>query len=319
MGGKFIISLDFEKYWGMIDVIGLDGYKGNLDNVDDVVRGLLDKFKEYDIHATWGVVGFLFHNSKEELIKKMPKDIEFYSDHSLNPYNYIKDNELDERYHFANKLIKDISSTPNQEIASHTYSHYYCFEEGQDEKNFIEDIELFKSVCEDNDCNASTIIFPRNQDKPEYNTILQKYGINAYRGNEENFIYDPEDKKGSIMVNRGLRLMDRYINITGHNTYKIDKSAAMYNVKSSRFLAPYMKKLDILEGLRKRRIKNAMTYAAKNDEVFHMWWHPHNFGMNTIKNMNFLEDILKHYTYLKEEYGMKSLNIREAVNEVEVN
>ena len=30
--------------------------------------------------------------------------------------------------------------------------------------------------------------------------------------------------------------------------------------------------------LKMKRIKAQMTYAAKNDKLFHLWWHPHNFG-----------------------------------------
>lgn len=45
MSGKLVISLDFEKYWGMRDHQSIDDYRENLDNVDEVVVRLLEFFK----------------------------------------------------------------------------------------------------------------------------------------------------------------------------------------------------------------------------------------------------------------------------------
>lgn len=54
-----------------------------------------------------------------------------------------------------------------------------------------------------------------------------------------------------------------------------------------------------------------MTHAAKNKKLFHLWWHPHNFGMNTTQNFDFLNKIIVHYQKLYEQYGMVSMNMRE--------
>jgi len=66
-----------------------------------------------------------------------------------------------------------------------------------------------------------------------------------------------------------------------------------------------------LDTLRLKRIKESMTYAAKNSELFHLWWHPHNFGTFTQENLNFLENILKHYKQLEAEYGFETLTMSE--------
>ena len=59
MKGKLVISLDFEKYWGMRDYKSLKDCQENLEKVDKICSTLLDIFKQYDIHATWATVGFL--------------------------------------------------------------------------------------------------------------------------------------------------------------------------------------------------------------------------------------------------------------------
>ena len=49
-----------------------------------------------------------------------------------------------------------------------------------------------------------------------------------------------------------------------------------------------------------------MDYAAKNNEIFHLWWHPHNFGRNQKENFIALRKILSHYAFLNKTYGFKS-------------
>jgi hypothetical protein len=66
-----------------------------------------------------------------------------------------------------------------------------------------------------------------------------------------------------------------------------------------------------LDWLRFRRIKGQMLHAAKKGEIFHLWWHPHNFGMHTKENLAFLTKILEYYAKLQEKYEMQSLNMEE--------
>ena len=59
-----------------------------------------------------------------------------------------------------------------------------------------------------------------------------------------------------------------------------------------------------------------MTQAAKAGEIYHLWWHPHNFGWHPKENLKDLEQILQHYQYLHEEYGMQSLTMGELADVV---
>jgi len=106
--------------------------------------------------------------------------------------------------------------------------------------------------------------------------------------------------------------MDAYINITGYHCYNYEfiKKEFPYNIPSSRFLRSYNKKFSFLEGLKIRRIKKAMTHAAKKKMVYHLWWHPHNFGRNTQENIKMLDLILNHYFYLNKLYGFESVTMQ---------
>src|SRR3546814_17919027 len=83
------------------------------------------------------------------------------------------------------------------------------------------------------------------------------------------------------------------------------------NVRSSRFLRPYKPGLKSLEEMRLSRICRAMRQAAISGSVFHLWWHPHNFGADIAENLAFLRRILESYRQLEDEYGMTSATIPE--------
>ena len=43
-----------------------------------------------------------------------------------------------------------------------------------------------------------------------------------------------------------------------------------------------------------------MEAAARTSTTFHLWWHPHNFGARTEKNLDVLRVILRTFQELNE-------------------
>ena len=75
---------------------------------------------------------------------------------------------------------------------------------------------------------------------------------------------------------------------------------------------PIRRPLQLLEGLKLARIKGQMRHAAKHNLTFHLWWHPHNIGVNTEAHLRQLEEIFDYFAKMQEKYGMESLNMAEA-------
>ena len=113
-------------------------------------------------------------------------------------------------------------------------------------------------------------------------------------------------------------MIDSYINVSGHNCYSGEylKSRFPVDIPSSRLLRPYSPALAILEPLRLMRIKRGMTYAAKNNLTYHLWWHPHNFGIHQYKNFAVLEEILKHHKKLHLKYNFQSVTMSKLAENV---
>jgi hypothetical protein len=59
-----------------------------------------------------------------------------------------------------------------------------------------------------------------------------------------------------------------------------------------------------------------MTYAAIHGLTYHLWWHPHNFGINMTENFSFLEKILSHYSELNKQYHFQSMSMSEVSKEL---
>lgn len=323
--GYFVASLDFEMMWGVRDIgkEKLESYRENLLGVRQVIPKTLALFQKYEIRGTFAVVGFLFFKSKQEMIADTPILLPKYRNNNLSPYG---DNVLDEvensytknSVYFAPDLIKLIQDNPAQEIGTHTYSHYYCLEEGQTVDDFKCDLNKAIEVAAENGVKVTSIIFPRNQFNENYLQVCKEAGIITFRNNEQAWFYQARNEQEESKVRRAFRLMDSYINLSGHNCVddRIMASSFPIKIPSSRFLRPYSSKLKFLNRFQMRRIKKGMTYAAKNKLVYHLWWHPHNFGIDQNENFAYLEEILAHYKFLNQRYNFTSITMSDLAKKI---
>lgn len=316
--GHLVISLDFELFWGVFDVRTLESYQSQLEKVSEIVPRLLALSDTYNIHLTFATVGFLFAKNKEEIIQYSPKTKPSYSNSNFSPYrllNTIGKNETEDVYHYATSLVEKIQQNGNHEIGSHTFCHYYCNETGQTAAQFEADLLASIQIAKQQDISIKSIVFPRNQINETYIKICAKHGILSYRGTENHWMYNTHNTVHLANTkNRIFRLLDTYLNISGHNTHDLELQDGVVNIPSSRFLRTYSKKLSFLENQKIKRIKRGMTDAAKHKQVYHLWFHPHNFGENTEQNFSALEELFLHYKTLESSYGFQSKTMTSLAN-----
>ena len=150
MDGTLIVSLDFELFWGMLDVCPLEEYQDHVLGGRAAIPELLRLFTKYDIHATWATVGFLFARDGQEASSYFPDKslLPTYKDCRQDPYGYMAGREGTEGDCFYGpELIRQVAQTPGQEIGSHTFSHYYCRAQGQTPAQFAADIQAAKAIA----------------------------------------------------------------------------------------------------------------------------------------------------------------------------
>ncbi|NBD24212.1 polysaccharide deacetylase family protein [Paenibacillus glycinis] len=315
--GVFVISLDFELFWGVRDIYKLAHYKRKLSLERKIVPQMLELFSKNGIHASWATVGLLFFYTKDEMLESLPSSLPDYSDSNLSPYRQIKDvvgqNEQDDPYHFAPSLIRLIQETNDQRVSTHTFSHYYCKEDGQRQEEFSEDLRAAVSIADKRGIPIESIVFPRNQINPAYLQEIHRHGIMAYRGNQPHWLYRNGYSTNDPLYLRAFRLLDTYFNFSGHHVYALDMQdkSLPVNVPASHFFRPYSRKLRWIERFRLRRILKSMTEAAKTNTMYHLWWHPYNLADDPVPNMSALMKIINHYRDLNRKYGMVSMNMEE--------
>ena len=318
--GCLIVSLDFEMMWGVIDIATPDDYgKTNVRQVSEVIHRMVELFEKYSVNATFASVGMLMLDGVQKVKELMPNLQPTYRNNKLSPYSNgyldeIKGNDVG--LYFAPKLIEYLRLSKNVELGTHTFCHYYCYEAGQTLEQFEADLKTAILVARGIGLSMKSIIFPKNQVSKDYLKVCAKYGIESYCGNPDKFFNKPKSSFDAIKNKIG-RLLDAYINIGGRTSYplsSIDVTEMPMNIKASRMFRPYMKNLSFFEPLRIRRIKREMVMAAKHGEIYHLWWHPHNFGADMEQNFANLKKVLECYRICHEKYGMASMTMNELTN-----
>lgn len=308
--GTLVISLDFELVWGIFDHIQINDKVAYFDNTLSAIPLMLELFANNNINVTWATVGMLFNENWEEWNVNIPGVLPSYENANLNPYQYGLQHQKSglDRFFFAPNLIKEIQNVKGQEIATHTYSHYYCLEKGQTIEQFDADIGQAVKMAKKFKVDLNSLVFPRNQYNNNYLDICAKHDIETIRTNPNVWYWDTT--KPETLFSKLARTGDAYLPI-GKKTYaKSLAKAEVVGQQASRFLRP-QNRFSFLNSTRLARIKNEIVQAAKNGEVYHLWWHPHNFGIATDEAIKTLKAIITVFNHCKDEYGMESHSMKE--------
>src|SRR3979411_1425968 len=197
--GTFVISLDFELLWGVRDKRTIADYGANVRGVRDVIPALLDLYAERDIACTWATVGLLFFGTNEAMLPALPARKTDYANPLTSPYPYLAEVGADEErdpYYYGLSLIRRILGYPAQEIGTHTFSHFYCLEEGGSAEAFRAHSEAAAAAPAHLGVNLASIVFPRNQVSPAHVAVSREFGLRAFRGNERVWFHRARPDRG---------------------------------------------------------------------------------------------------------------------------
>ncbi|SFB59954.1 polysaccharide deacetylase family protein [Algoriphagus aquimarinus] len=320
--GSFTISLDFELLWGIFDKIGT-GYKPSYFlNTRQIVPIMLEKFAAANIQATWATVGMLFAENEEEWRAYSPEFLPSYRDRKYSAYEWVKKNGIRPEVHFAPELIQQVIDTPGQELGSHTYAHYYTLMRGQSPEQFREDLKATQRISQDKfGVSLESLVFPRNHINELYLSVCLEEGYKYVRGNPRNWFW--QETQHENLSKKIFRSADCFFQVGAKTSYLLAEVQEFAGepliIPASRILRPQQQHNMLMNKSRMARIKGEMEYAAKHGEVYHLWWHPHNFGASPESSLAELDELITHFTRLHDEYGMVSMNMRSLGEQVRKN
>jgi hypothetical protein len=260
----------------------------------------------------------LLCENRAELLATLPARQPSYVHRALSPYDALSEVGEDERadpFHFAPSLARRIGETPHQEIGTHTFSHYYCVEDGQTEAEFRADLEAAAAITHRRfGTTPRSLVFPRNQANPAYLGACRALGVAAYRGAPARWAHRVRRAGDESSLRRAVRLLDRYVAVAPAPGPRFEHGPGRspVDVRASRYLAPYRPALRALERRRVGRIVGEMRRAADEGRVYHLWWHPEDFGVHLGENLGVLGRVLAAFAALRERAGMESLTMAEA-------
>ena len=268
MTGICIISFDCEGKWGVADHVNNDIERSftnkNLINSYNKINKLLEKFS---VQATFAFVG-AFTQSKDSFADSWLEPMRKSKSHS-NWLKKLLDNfEKEENGWFCEECYEIIkNSNISHEITSHSFTHtpFVSYLNNKDSVDL--EFRAIQKWAEQKNLNPETFIFPRNE--VNYTNYLKDLSYYAYRGSMEPKTYLGKKVKNIISE----------LNLFGSSEDKISsKIDGLYKIPGGFFL-------NWRFGLRsfvpllitQRKFKNSLLRAEQNNEVVHIWMHPHNF------------------------------------------
>jgi peptidoglycan/xylan/chitin deacetylase (PgdA/CDA1 family) len=282
-----------------------------------MVATLARLFAERSVSATWATVGLLFASSAGEAQRFRPATRPRYERTELDPYvEPIGETEDEDPLHLAGSIVDLLAGTPGQEVASHTFSHYYCLEPGQDREAFRADLTAARAIAENRDVHLRSLVMPRNQWRADYADVVRACGFECYRGVQPGWATRARSDEEGTPVVRAARLADTYVGrrVPTFAWDELVQPSGLCNVPASAFLRPASSQTAVLEPLRRRRLTAAMRNAATRGRVLHLWWHPQNFVADPAANLSLLAHLLDEADRLRVAEGFTSQSMGGVVD-----
>ncbi|WP_121744947.1 polysaccharide deacetylase family protein [Natronorubrum halophilum] len=256
--GSVVISLDAELGWGFHDLTDPPS-----ERVESGRRGwnvMLELLEEFDVPATWAVVGHLMLESCDGT----------HADHPAPPGWFDRERgEWRDRedLRFGPDLVTDIlEADVDHEFASHSFSHVLFGRPETDRQLAVAELERSTEIAAAWDQTVDSFIYPRND--VGHRDVLADYGVSAYRGKSPTRdgvrgVFDSTVRDHSMVVEPEI---DEY------GLVNVPASMFLFGFEGpARTVAESIWTDPMLE-LARRGIDD----AVRSDGIFHMWLHPNN-------------------------------------------
>lgn len=290
-----VISIDTELAWGLAHRRD-GGEQGGaashrFDGEREVIQRLLQLFEDYEVPATWAVVGHLFLEEcsagddgrpHPEVVRPDYRwldgdwfDIDPCSDVTAAPYLYGPD------------IVRQIKacSVP-QEIASHSFSHMIMDDPGCVRGVLSSELEASRAAAENHGVELRSFVYPRNA--IAHLDQLAADGFTAYRGGRPAppFVGRPAWQR------RALAFVDRVRPLRGSAVWPTVEGG-LVNVAQTYLFAPDVKGRLLPPRLWARFPVARVRQAANERSLCHLWFHPYNITASPDRAFAALEVICR--------------------------
>jgi peptidoglycan/xylan/chitin deacetylase (PgdA/CDA1 family) len=294
-----MLSLDFELIWGTLDLFGTKGFqKACAIERSVVVRRLLDLLEEFEVPATWCVLGHLLLDRCGPEAGRMHPEIVRPS-HAWAPDDWFARDpggtEETAPLFFGRSLVDMIRSCRvRQEIACHSFSHVIFGDPGCSRATAESEVKACLVAARALDIRLRSFAFPRNC--VGHLDVLRAHGFEVFRGPGPLW-YEQET---SGWRGRLAHLWDVIRAAPPPTVLPHRDDSGLWDVPGSMIYFP-------MHGIRRfiplrRRVTRALKGledAAKSRRIFHLWFHPTNLADGTDAMFAGLRAIMGRATELR--------------------
>lgn len=302
---RVVLSLDAELIWGFHDLPEIPTEQ--VSRARDSWRYTLDLFEQYNIPATWAVVGHLLLDSCDGVHADHPAGAEWFA---RDPGGTTTP---DSKW-FGPGLIDAVrDSEVDHDIGFHTFSHVEFGKSDVSPAVATAELEHGVAAAEDYGIDFDSFVFPRNN--VGHRELLSEHGFSCYRG------VAPERRYDGTPVRQAGKFATFALG-TG-NPPIVDPAPDEYglvNVPASMYLFSF-------EGLGRELLETAgRDPVVKQVELgldrlrereggtLHLWFHPNN--ITTSGDRRRIEQIVSRIAEYRDQYDIAVQTMSQVADEV---
>jgi len=296
--GTFVISIDLELAWGTCDRPIQPRARHAIELEREIIRRLLDLFSNFNVRATWAVVGHLLLTEctwegdivHPEISRPIARNLQ-------RDWFFQHPKDQNDPLWYGRDIIDWIlDASPKQEIGSHSFAHILYDESITHLDAIRSDVETAAQLHEDLGLPFEVFVFPRNAVGAL--DLLSKAGVTVYRGNTRRWykFFKPRP------VGRLLNLLQFLFGVTPPTVAATTDENGMVNLPDSMLLFSQAGIRGLIPSRSLIRMGIAgLNRAVDRKEIFHLWFHASNFAYNSDKQFHVFETILRHAERLRED------------------
>ena len=279
--GSFVLSLDFELIWGSLDRWGPEKFRAACERERSEVFGaFLALLDEFEIPATWGVVGHLMLDSCAPVNgTKHPEIIpptHAWQEDAWFAHDPSSDEARAPVFYGRSLVEKLLEARVAQEIACHSFSHVIFGDPGCSRETAVSEVRACVRAADDLGITLRSFVFPRNN--VGHLDVLREHGFTCFRGG------DPTWLPGDITADR-LRRARRLADVVMARRPPVvlpERTHGLINIPGSMMFFPlHGARRHIPISLRVRRALKGVEAAVREKRIMHLWLHPTNLADET--------------------------------------
>lgn len=272
--GVYVMSLDTELAWGSMHRGSYDGHEKEYARTRGVIDDLLGLLEQFEIRATWAVVGHLFLAGCQPVNGRKHPEIE------RPGYSWFKGDwfdrdpatgmDRDPWWYGPDIIEKVLRCRVPQEIACHNFSHAIVGDSGYSAAAFASELDACQQLAGGHALTLRSFVFPRNA--VGHLDELAARGYLAFRGVEPSWAWHA----GPLA--RAARFVDAFLPFGAPVSAPVFESG-LWNIPAS-YNYLHRSGWGRLVPVRVRAMRSlgGLHRAARDHAVFHLWTHPFNLA-----------------------------------------